>query len=530
MKKLLIALVALMLCLNCFAFSVLAEEEVPVIKFTVSAKANEGDWNEYFSVKYWENLYGVDLQFEMISDQIWQEKWPLLITSNNLPDVFLYYLGWAYAEQGYLLPLEDLVTEENTPNIWKMWQEQPLLKRACTESDGHVYAIRGVDMDPSTPSQSRIYYNLQWVDKALGHMPATLDEYYQMLKYIKENDMDGDGDPNNEIPLGGFYKANRTINCMTEILAAMGHVNNREELQDDGNVIYVGISEDYKEFLKFMNKLYTEGLLDEEFFTMTTESQYNAKNASGVYGVAGAWAPYIVYPDGDDYRNYDINEPMTSSINDQKMVPAAGMKMVSAFSITEKAKDPEMIMHVMDWLFSDDGCDRMANGYFAQGEFEEYPDYYYKILTDDTGSKGFALVNKDGEEAVPEGFETENAFRMAEVAPNYEQIPVYRNYNPIRLTDRHIWLLYHIVEKQSPYYKTLTMPVGMQFTSEENEELSLLRADFLTYFDEEVTKMISGEVDIDTEWDTYVKNMKAYGVDRYIEIIQGAYDRFAKLF
>jgi putative aldouronate transport system substrate-binding protein len=39
--------------------------------------------------------------------------------------------------------------------------------------------------------------------------------------------------------------------------------------------------------------------------------------------------------------------------------------------------------------------------------------------------------------------------------------------------------------------------------------------------------MISGEVDIDAEWDTYVKNMKDYGVDRYIEIVQNAYDRFA---
>ncbi len=527
MKKAFIAFLALVLCLNCFAFTVLAEEDKPVIRFTVSAKENEGDWNEMFAIKYWEDQFGVDLQFEMINAQIWQEKWPLLISSGDLPDVFLYYIGATYGEQGYLLPLEDLVNEENTPNIWKMWQDEPLLKALCTEMDGHIYAIRGLDKDPSTPSLSRMYYNLDWVNRTLGHMPTNLDEFYELLKAIKENDMDGDGDPNNEIPLGGYYKAQRTINPTTDILAAMGHVTTREELQDDGSVMYVGISEDYKEFLKYVNRLYTEGLLDEEFFTITTESEYNAKNATGIFGVACAWAPYIVYPDGDDYRNYDINEPMTSAINDVKMVPAQGVRTVGAFSITEKAQDPELVMHVMDWLFSDEACDRMANGYYEQGEFDEYPDYYYKMLTDETGSKGFILVNKDGEETVPEGFESENTFRMAEIAPNYEQVPVYRNYNPIRLTERHIWLLYHIVEKQAPYYKTAEMPAGMKYTTEESKELSLLKADFQTYFDEEVTKMISGEVDIDAEWDTYVKNMKDYGVDRYIEIVQNAYDRFA---
>ena len=147
-----------------------------------------------------------------------------------------------------------------------------------------------------------------------------------------------------------------------------------------------------------------------------------------------------------------------------------------------------------------------------------------------TDQGGQGIINKDGEKAVPEGFETENAFRMAEIAPGYEQIPVYRNCNPIRLTGRHIWLLYHITDKQSPYYMTRTMPVGMQYPWEESEEMSLLRADFLTCFDAEGTRMISGEVFIDAEWDTYVQNMKACDVDRSIETVPGTYDRFANLF
>ena len=30
-----------------------------------------------------------------------------------------------YADEGILIPIEDYISEENTPNIWKMFQEQP---------------------------------------------------------------------------------------------------------------------------------------------------------------------------------------------------------------------------------------------------------------------------------------------------------------------------------------------------------------------------------------------------------------------
>ena len=34
-------------------------------------------------------------------------------------------------------------------------------------------------------------------------MPTTTDEYYEVLKAFKEQDANGNGDPNDEIPLAG---------------------------------------------------------------------------------------------------------------------------------------------------------------------------------------------------------------------------------------------------------------------------------------------------------------------------------------
>ncbi|MBE7032265.1 MAG: hypothetical protein E7401_04805 [Ruminococcaceae bacterium] len=46
-----------------------------------------------------------------------------------------------YAAQGILLPMEDYITEENTPNIWRMFREQPTIKAISTSPDGHIYSL-----------------------------------------------------------------------------------------------------------------------------------------------------------------------------------------------------------------------------------------------------------------------------------------------------------------------------------------------------------------------------------------------------
>ncbi len=43
-------------------------------------------------------------------------------------------------------------------------------------------------------------------------------------------------------------------------------------LDDEGKVVYAPATEEYKEFLKYANKLYSEGLLDPEFSTQTAQA------------------------------------------------------------------------------------------------------------------------------------------------------------------------------------------------------------------------------------------------------------------
>jgi putative aldouronate transport system substrate-binding protein len=64
------------------------------------------------------------------------------------------------------------------------------------------------------------------------------------------------------------------------------------------------------------------------------------------------------------------------------------------------------------------------------------------------------------------------------------------------------------------------MPAAMSLSSEENREYASLYTDISTYASERLTQFITGVANIDTEWDAYVAQIKAMGIDRCVEIQQ----------
>ena len=73
----------------------------------------------------------------------------------------------------------------------------------------------------------------------------------------------------------------------------------------------------YKEFLKYMNKLYSEELTDQEYFSQTDDLR-KAKQAQGLVACFTDHAAWLNIPDEDIWRQYGSIEPMTSEFNSKK--------------------------------------------------------------------------------------------------------------------------------------------------------------------------------------------------------------------
>lgn len=495
----------------------------------VEYRNGEKDWNEYYFVKKIEELYNVDLQIEMIDSEVWGEKLALRFASKDLPDFIINNLGNAvdtalYGEQGFLADLTDYITEETAPNITKMWEDVPASKASVTSSDGCIYSISGVDNENMERDRCRFYINEDWAIQILGKLPENTDEFYQFLKGVKEQDMDGDGDPNNEIPLGGYYNQNSSINAMTMLRSAFGLLDKYWQVMDNGEVIYTRSSDNYKEMLKYMKMLYEEELLDPEFFTQTSD-QFAAKDSQYLYGAYGSWGPANNKSAEDaasgKYKVYVGMPAITSSVNDTPMWPAGDMTPTGQFTVMADCEHIERAVAIVDWLLSEEGfLATMAGPQF--GEDEKYPQWGYS-----GGAQDFFTINEAGEVGkFPEEYTDVNSFIYAERRPNTGSVPFYRCWTQAYVPNgQGEWLSKCTAGTHLDYYKT-SYPSATTMTTEENDELSLLLVDIDSYTDEMESKMIMGELDIDETWDTYLEGLRQRGIDDAIQIKQTVYDRY----
>ena len=70
------------------------------------------------------------------------------------------------------------------------------------------------------------------------------------------------------------------------------------------------------------------------------------------------------------------------------------------------------------------------------------------------------------------------------------------------------------------------MPNGVTVDAEANETLSSLAADIMTYADSCIPKFILGDMDIETEWDSYIATLESMGIAECVQIKQDAYDNY----
>lgn len=491
------------------------DEEPIVLKLTAVAGPDDGDWNDYWIIQYMEEKFQVDIQVEMITSEA-EAKIPLLFASDDLPDFFVNGLTVEqiaqYGSEGYLIDVGSYLSEETTPNVWAILEKEPDFLAAMKNPDGTIYSLQGLDMGVHNQNVGRFYINYSWAEQLLGKTPETLDEFYEYLVGVKEKDMNGNGDPDDEIPLGGRYEDPEGIHAMLPVLNAVGFTRMGVEAID-GKVVYVPAEEKFRHVLEFMNRLYEEELLDPEFFTQTDE-QRAAKDADYRYGAVGNYINSLNQPDPEISIQYAFLEPMTSQYNSTKMTGAQGVNLYGNIMITRECEHPEKLIEIYDWMLTREATVMILFGPEV-GTWEGHEEYgvEYEFKDDVFSSVSYW----------PDSYADNNRWWRAEVMPSSGVFPIYRDYMA-EDTSGGYFLPADTAEHLEDYY-VVNWPKAIKYTAEEANELALLFTDITSYMDEMVTKMISGEVSVD-EFDQYVQGLKDRGLDRYLEIQQSVYDRF----
>ncbi len=181
----------------------LAEEPINITAMGLQSPQG-GDHNEMLSWQVYEDMTGIDIEWENVPTATQAERFSVVMASNDLPDMF-----WAmdintanlvrYGSLGVFAPIEEYI-EKYAYNFQKILDEYPSVRGAITMADGHIYGLPNMIMGDNMRT-NKMFMNPDWL-KAVGkEMPANMEELVDVLRAFRDEDANENGDPNDEIPL-----------------------------------------------------------------------------------------------------------------------------------------------------------------------------------------------------------------------------------------------------------------------------------------------------------------------------------------
>lgn len=487
-------------------------DESTTLTFVASRNAfHNEDYNDMLIFQEYEKLTNVKIDWTLYQADNLSEKKGILLASGKFPDVF-YNMSinskeaTKYGSQGVFIPLNDLI-EKYAPNVKKALDSRNGSWSTITCPDGNIYVLPALGNSPQN-STEKAWINKKWLDKLGLEMPTTTDELYNVLKAFKTQDPNGNGKAD-EVPLSGklFNRVQSFVHGMYGIANSGSKIIYQYmDKGEDGKVRYFPMSSRYKEAVGFMRKLYSEGLLDREIFTMT-QATFMAKGEQNIVGMfAEGNSPSLV---GAKYKDDYVPLPVLEGPHGDKLWSnTTDLITFGSFAISSQCKNPELAMRWVDYWYSDEGNRLLKMG--VEGET-------YRTL--DNGDVEYLehITNN------PNGLSIEQAVGEFSVAPG-GTAPGY-NLLKYNRTSKFLPQALEAVDMYKPY-----MPKEIwqfTYTQEEVEELTTLNSDINGLTGEKTAAWVSGKESLDT-YDDYIKLIKKLNVKRFIEIYQNAYDRWKK--
>lgn len=493
------------------------ETGFPIVNETITVKGfaakffANADWNNLKLWQEYEKKTNIHIEWETIQTTGLKEKRNLLLAGGEYPELF-YASAFSrtdlfkYGTQGVFIPLNDLI-DKYAPNFKALMEKYPIIKEGITMPDGNIYGLPTV-YDPEFRS---VFFNTPWVkqewlDKVGLAEPQNLDEFYNMLKAFKEQDPNGNGQPD-EIAWGAVGTRG-IVNYLKGSYGLNNHGNANTHVDEDpetGKIRFEPTDPRYKELLQFVNKLYADGLLEQDIVSVKSE-EIDAKGMEGLLGVVDNVDPVAIY----NQEGY-VGLPVLKGPHGDQMYTYLGSPLgnIGMFVLTDKAENPEAMIRWMDYFYSDEGIKLFFMGFKDETYTENADgsvDYTDEIKNNPNGltldqAISQYLVWPGG---YYPGFVKQAYFKGAESLPT--SVENAKKADPYTLKADDIWPAFN-------------------FNAEEQKELTTLQTDINTYVTEMQDKFIVGDVSFD-EWDNYVATLDEMGLKRYIEIYQAALDRY----
>ena len=497
-----------------------ANDEVPT--YTIATVRWTDSWPVEFLengiMKELEEKHGIKINWQVYYNSDWAEQKSLLLASGDLPDAFFGSICLNDSDvaqnKSYFVELTDLI-DQNMPNLKAVFEKEPELLARAKDRNGEIYSlVKKLPLRPVVCGDI-MYLNKVWLDNLGLEVPTTYKELEAVLEAFVTQDADGDGDPNNEVGITGSASSGVLSGNLRTILAPFGTLVSRDTnymgLDKNGSPVFMPVQDNYKEAVKWMHDLYQKGIVDPEFFTQESSmatAKLQAEGGSQV-GLFTGWTAdaqaglnadqfipleAVAGPDGERYIE-----------NAQNYLDVCDRELL----ITTNCKNPEKLLQWADDFYTD-----LVS---LQTFYGSIPDQ----VKDNGDGTYEVLVPSDGSSLDTSAW----SYSMRDFGPKYmnpdfyDKVSLPENQGDgVKLAEDAINAKYVRTDKSNAF------PM-VKYTDEELSRLTSLGTDIYKYAEAQYAHWVV-DGGIDNEWEDYLKQLDAMGLQELIEIQNNAYEAY----
>lgn len=439
------------------------------------------------------------------------DQYNLMIASQELPDIIFWDFSststklTGLIDNGSAIDMDSLI-RQYAPNYLKALETEEEIMRQALTDEGKFAAMYKLEPTPARLVTAGPLMRKDLLEQYGLEVPVTIEDWYKNLKTFKENGMQAPLTVSNSEPRTSLYFTMSAFQTYYSFYID----------PDTGKIAYGPITENYREWLREMKRWYGEGLIDPEY--TATDRKTLASNMTG--GKSGATMGLLSATIGNltstartqnpDYELVGCPWPVKAEgdtpyvINYEAAVRVGGMGAV----VTSSCQEPVLAVQVLDYFYSEEGQDLLNWG--IEGVTYEKDGSNNKKFTD--GIMKEASGKTPSEAIAPYAIPALGFTKMMD----YDAWAAINLSLPEQFEANKVWA----------EGSTGMMLPNLELTSEKNDEYNKIMNEIKTYVDENQIKFITGALDVDSDFEKYVDQIKKMKIETAAAYMQEAYDAY----
>ena len=492
----------------------------------------EKDWDNCGWLKELEELTNIAVEVIPNAAADALEKRNMLLASGDYPDIFM--LDWPTVftpadvmqfgiKEEILVPITPFL-EEYGDEINKIFDYNPMFRLTSTAPDGHIYGVARFSECYHCSAYPKMYMRQDWLDAVGMEMPATTEEFREVLRAFVTQDPNGNGIAD-EIGVTGAT----TWNTMLEYcLLGWSFLPVKPDFWlylENGEVKFAPDKDEYREGLRYIKSLYDEGLIDPAAFSQKDDQA--AQTVRQDPPIVGAYVcdhvgMGVENTNYEEYKNVKVVLPLKGPAGVQWQPQNANEGEVQGFHavITDACEYPEAAFRWIDYQLTEESMVKKGWGkegvgwiHAPDGTLDVFGNPAKYVRLDATDNNPEAKREND-QYAFWYGPQADLAARRLSQLPMVDDIFLPANYEQ-RITLDTVPLTEFINPERLPAKLYVALDVADEFN-----EIQTNLKDFVR---KTCVQFIIGERDIENDWDAYLDELNRFGADRYLEIYAATY-------